>query len=130
VWNVSIILGWFNRQSCVISTRVVNSPLKTRREHRLVSRLLFVVCLLTGWICWFVFLPFILFIYFKRYRVCFFKCNALVWNCFIVVIYFLQKVSLFDAIILSSFLARTSSLRLTMPNCMHVTISLSSSNRF
>jgi hypothetical protein len=38
----------------VISTRVVNSPLKIRRERGLVY-------LLTGWICCFVFLPFILF---------------------------------------------------------------------
>jgi hypothetical protein len=38
----------------VISTRVVNSPLKTRRERGLVY-------LLTSQIWWFIFLPFILF---------------------------------------------------------------------
>jgi hypothetical protein len=37
----SLMLGWFNRRSRVISTRVVNGPLKTRRERGLVSRLLF-----------------------------------------------------------------------------------------
>jgi hypothetical protein len=55
--------------------RVVHSPLKTRREHELVF-LLFVY-LLTGWIWWFVFLPFILFDFCKHHEVKNFKLQIM-----------------------------------------------------
>jgi hypothetical protein len=74
-----LMLGQYNRGSPVISTRVVNSPLKTRKEHGLVSRLLF-----TFWLGGFAGSYFYRLYYlislkhhkvniFKRYRVCYFK---------------------------------------------------------
>jgi hypothetical protein len=75
------MLGWFNKQSCVVLTLVVNSPLKTRTERGLVSSLL-----LTFWLGGFdgsyFYSSYCLISIkhhkvniFKRYRVCFFKID-------------------------------------------------------